>query len=405
MFRIFGQEKRPPLTEYCVTLSAPANLLKSVNAMCADDSHGEDKLAIVLALVIMAAAGNFVRDLQWDQTKMWEGSRRYLRDTNLDVVTAEAIVWMYFLMTKLWKTDGPTTAPKVLIALRIFPGALQIAHAVIKKETGFDYEKRGIERSRRYQEATKDGEDISLVFASIVLHSIGRQSLAEPMKNLGPVTLEPEWSPLSLKTMLFFSTMPSAFYETFKNFLQEWPFLEDDQGLQDFQNEQKPEYLMRQATIMKWKQTSEIEEDGQIRPWWMQRSVRFERGKELAVLWHKNATITLIRYPTHPFDDFVELEKWIKENPRNRIEDFVEDFATGEILYLQLIDRFVRIHGHFFDLLETEAKDESFIIGVVKLYKAGYSVGEAPEKVAMLILDALLKYHKDRNASLLPNSL
>jgi hypothetical protein len=35
------------------------------------------------------------------------------------------------------------------------------------------------------------------------------------------------------------AALPLAFYETFKNFLQEWPFLEDDQGLQDFQNEQE----------------------------------------------------------------------------------------------------------------------------------------------------------------------
>ena len=184
--RIAGTKaRRPPLTEYCVKLSAPAVLLKSANDMCAGDLLGVDKRAIVLALVIMAAAGNFVRDLQWDQTKMWEGSRRYLRDTNLDVVTAEAIVWMYVLMTKLWNTDGglPLTAPKVFIGLCTFPEVLQIAHAVIKKETGFDYEKTGIERSRRYQEAMKDGEDISLVFASFVLHSVGRRSFAEPMKN------------------------------------------------------------------------------------------------------------------------------------------------------------------------------------------------------------------------------
>jgi hypothetical protein len=41
---------------------------------------------------------------------------------------------------------------------------------------------------------------------------------------------------------------------------------------------------MKQAARMKWKQTAEVEEDGQGRPW-TQRSVRFERGKELAILW------------------------------------------------------------------------------------------------------------------------
>jgi hypothetical protein len=167
MLRIFDQA-RPPLTEFCVKLSAPAALLKSANTMCAGDSLDVDKRAIVLALVIMAAAGNFVRDLRWDQTRMWEGSRRYLRDTNLDVITAEAIVWMHFLLTKLCETDqekeakamlsGRLTSPTVLqIGHRTFPEALQIAHAVIKKETGFDYKITGIERSGRYQEAMKDG--------------------------------------------------------------------------------------------------------------------------------------------------------------------------------------------------------------------------------------------------------
>jgi hypothetical protein len=64
-----------------------------------------------------------------------------------------------------------------------------------------------------------EGEDVSLVFASIVLHSVGRRSLVEPLRNLGPVPLIAEWSPLSLNVILFFSTMPSAHYETLKNFL------------------------------------------------------------------------------------------------------------------------------------------------------------------------------------------
>jgi hypothetical protein len=64
-------------------------------------------------------------------------------------------------------------------------------------------------------------EDFPTVFASIVLHSIGRQSLAEPMKDLGPVPLVLEWIPISTNVMLFFSTMTSAFFETFKNTLKE----------------------------------------------------------------------------------------------------------------------------------------------------------------------------------------
>ena len=88
-----------------MTLSAPANLLKSANAMCIGNSSGIDKRAIVLALVIMAAAGDFVGGLRWDRAVMWKGSRHYLRNTNLDVIAAEAIVWMHFLMRQFWEKN------------------------------------------------------------------------------------------------------------------------------------------------------------------------------------------------------------------------------------------------------------------------------------------------------------
>ena len=39
--------------------------------------------------------------LQWDRQKGWEGSRRYLRDTNLKVMTAEVVVWITLLDGKV----------------------------------------------------------------------------------------------------------------------------------------------------------------------------------------------------------------------------------------------------------------------------------------------------------------
>jgi hypothetical protein len=102
---------------------------------------------------------------------------------------------------------------------------------VIKDKTGLDFEKTGFVRWQRYCKTVDSGEDVSLVFASIVLHSVGRQSLAEPLKNLGPVPLELKWVPLSIRVKIFFSTMPSAYYETFKNISKEWPFPEDDRAV------------------------------------------------------------------------------------------------------------------------------------------------------------------------------
>jgi hypothetical protein len=152
---------------------------------------------------------------------------------------------------------------------------------------------------------------------------------------------------------------------------------------------------MRQAAKMKWEQTAEVEEDGQGAVW-TQRSVRFLRGKEEAVLWYKDATVTLVRdYAPPTFDDFIELEQWIKKNPR----DAEVDAATGERLYLREIERFVIRHGHFSPLLEATATHKDFFIAVATFHKAGYLAREAPEVVAALTLDALVRYEKDRNAA------
>ena len=86
-------------------LSAPENLLKVANSVMTDASSGTDKRAIVLFLIIMSAAGNFFESFRWDKQQMWEGSRLFLRDTNLDMITAEAIIWITFLIGEFWKAD------------------------------------------------------------------------------------------------------------------------------------------------------------------------------------------------------------------------------------------------------------------------------------------------------------
>jgi hypothetical protein len=56
-----------------------------------------------------------------------------------------------------------------------------------------------------------------------VFGSIGRQSLAEPPKMVEAPPLTHDWSLLTIQVSIFFSTIPLAFYETFKNFMREWP--------------------------------------------------------------------------------------------------------------------------------------------------------------------------------------
>jgi hypothetical protein len=117
---------------------------------------------------------------------------------------------------------------------------------------------------------------------------------------------------------------------------------------------------MRQAAKMKWTETARVTEDGQG-ALWTQRSVRFVRGKEEAVLWYKDATVTLVRdYAPPTFDDFVELERWVQKSPR----DAEADAATGERLYLREIERFVIRHGHFSTLVETVCRAGADLGGV-----------------------------------------
>ena len=128
-----------------------------------------------------------------------------------------------------------------------------------------------------------------------------------------------------------------------------------------------------------------------------QRSVRFVRGKEEAVLWYKDSTITLVRdYAPPTFDDFIELEQWIKKNPSGSELDAV----TGERLYLREIERFVIRHGHFLPLLEAATSDKAFFIAVATFQKAGYVAREDSVVVAALTLEALMRYDEDRNAAL-----
>src|SRR5262249_52481568 len=95
---------------------------------------------------IMAAAGHFVEKLRWDRNRMWEGSRRYLRDTNLDVITAEAIAWIHFLMMRFWRAEQKKDHE---MFERIGYGTSfttsQLALSMIEKQTGYDFKARWIE--------------------------------------------------------------------------------------------------------------------------------------------------------------------------------------------------------------------------------------------------------------------
>jgi hypothetical protein len=192
--------------------------------MITNNSTKVDNRAVVLSVLIMAAAGHFVEDLRSNKEQMYKDLRRFLRDTNLDVITAEAIIWIMFLMYRLWQTDKKKD-PKIFerIGNLTFSTANRLALGMIKSQTSFDFTARAIESRKLYSQSMKDvaAARLPLVesFASVVLRSVGCRTLAEPPKTIGLPPLE--WMPLNIVVSIFFSTMPFAYYDTFKNMLRD----------------------------------------------------------------------------------------------------------------------------------------------------------------------------------------
>jgi len=210
-----------PLTKLCTRLDD--NLVNGVTAdrLLRDvqiRGGSEHKRAAILSLLIMAASGHFVsKSLPWDKGGWWEGSRRYLRGTNLDVITAEASVWIAFLMFQFRRHENREMRER--IGYVSFPRAAQMTLMTIKSETGIDFTAREIESRKLYFEALKD-DALSEAFASVVFRSLGCKSLAEPLKPSGPqYMLAPEWTPISLHVGIFFKTIPQGYYDTFKNIM------------------------------------------------------------------------------------------------------------------------------------------------------------------------------------------
>jgi hypothetical protein len=111
IFGIFGNPKLPPLTTTCIKLSAPEKMAASVFKFAErerDLRTTMDPRPLFLCAIIMAAAGYYVGRLRWERAAGWEGSRRFLQNTNIDVITAEAIIWITFLMGRFIRNEEDT---------------------------------------------------------------------------------------------------------------------------------------------------------------------------------------------------------------------------------------------------------------------------------------------------------
>jgi hypothetical protein len=211
-----------PLTDFCEKLASPEILLGMVAKMTAKSGRIDNR-ATTLSLAIMGAAGDFTKGLHWKAQPTWEGSVRYLRDTSSDVIAAEAIVWLAFLMGRFWKADQKNDREMFeRIGFVTVGTAGRLAVSMIEDQTGIDFTAHAVDRRKFYLEAEKDtSRPLFEAFASIVLSSVGRRSPTDPLRSIG--LPPPEWTPLSLYVATFFSTMPAGFYETFKRMLLAWP--------------------------------------------------------------------------------------------------------------------------------------------------------------------------------------
>ena len=173
MFRS-AKPSKPSLTEFCKLLSDPTALLNTANSLIADRSNTLDKRVEVLNLIVMGGAGDLVKDL--DSGMGGDSSLRVLGDTNLDVITAEALVWVHFLIMGLWKND-PERNSEIFKRVNdsTFLVALKIALDAIESETGFDFREGAAERENFYIDAIKDRTVSFEPFATIVYRSLGRR--------------------------------------------------------------------------------------------------------------------------------------------------------------------------------------------------------------------------------------
>ena len=220
LFKLLSNLKLPPFTKDCIKLAVPLqNLAIVVDDMTTLERDGAVRRAMLLSYIIMAFAGRFVAAL-CDQKDQPEVLRIDLNDTNLDVITAEAAVWTHFLMEQFWWKDREA---KLVGDYSIIKAAPEIILGLIKERTGCNFKTRWIESRKLYVAAAKNGDSFNELFASIVFQSLGCQSLAEPLKTILAPPLELSWIGLNMTVKLFYISMPSGFYGTFKNILKQWP--------------------------------------------------------------------------------------------------------------------------------------------------------------------------------------
>lgn len=204
-----------PLTDLCAKCS-PAFIADFVQRGNPLDEHKRAKL---LCYLVMYGAADFVNgSLNPQKSELWTASPSLLADTNKDVLTAETIVWLCFLMGRFWTTERD-------YEMRQRVGYLTLTHtnqlclALINDATGVDFKVRFVESRKLYLDAQKERGDLYEAFIGRLLACLGSKSVVEsPSASHG---LKPEGTQLAMAVMIFFSTMPEAIYKNFMTLLHE----------------------------------------------------------------------------------------------------------------------------------------------------------------------------------------
>src|SRR5574337_1565440 len=101
---MFFKKKRPPspLSDLCAKCSQEfiADFIRT------GDPEDENKREMLLCYLIMHGADRFINcDLNPEKSEFWANSPSIVTDSNKDVLMAETLMWLCFLMGRAWESD------------------------------------------------------------------------------------------------------------------------------------------------------------------------------------------------------------------------------------------------------------------------------------------------------------
>ncbi len=118
LFGFFARRKgEPPLTQFCIRLSElllKGDFLEYLKGVISKAPAGLERHAVVLSLVAMALAGNFVSDLRHSKQSMYRDVREFFKDTNAEIITAEQLFGCFGYYVCVATATPPAATPTFL---------------------------------------------------------------------------------------------------------------------------------------------------------------------------------------------------------------------------------------------------------------------------------------------------